>query len=67
MSDLQAGEWGIIVKVQGHGAFRKRITEMGFVRGQRIRVIKSAPMLDPVEYAIMGYQVALRRREADLF
>ena len=66
MSDLQAGEWGIIVKVQGHGAFRKRITEMGFVRGQRIRVIKSAPMLDPVEYAIMGYQVALRRSEADL-
>ena len=39
---------------------------MGFVRGQRIRVIKSAPMLDPVEYAIMGYQVALRRSEADL-
>lgn len=55
----------MIVKVQGHGAFRKRITEMGFVRGQRIRVIKSAPMLDPIEYAIMGYQVALRRSEAD--
>ena len=48
LSSLTTGQAGIIVKVQGYGAFRKRITEMGFVRGQKIAVIKSAPMLDPV-------------------
>lgn len=65
LSSLTTGQAGIIVKVQGYGAFRKRITEMGFVRGQKITVIKRAPMLDPVEYGIMGYQVALRRSEAE--
>ena len=65
LSSLQTGEKGIIVKVQGHGAFRRRITEMGFVKGQIISVIKSAPLLDPVEYQIMGYKVALRHAEAD--
>ncbi|MDD4820115.1 MAG: ferrous iron transport protein B [Flavobacteriales bacterium] len=65
LSALQTGQKGIIVKVQGHGAFRRRITEMGFVKGQIITVIKCAPMMDPVEYQIMGYKVALRHAEAD--
>ncbi len=66
LSDLRTAQSGVITKVLGHGSFRKRITEMGFVRGKTVRVVKNAPMLDPVEYEIMGYRVALRRSEAAL-
>ncbi len=66
LSDLHTGETGIITKVLGRGAFRKRITEMGFVKGKKVTVIKSAPLLDPIEYEIMGYKVSLRRSEAEL-
>lgn len=66
LSDLSTGETGVITKVKGHGAFRKRITEMGFVKGKTVNVIKNAPLQDPVEYEIMGYNVSLRRSEAGL-
>lgn len=66
LSDLKNNEKGIIVKIKGRGAFRKRITEMGFVKGQEITVIKPAPLKDPVEYRIMGYEVSLRNAEAEL-
>ncbi len=66
LSDLQTGAEGIIVKILGHGAFRNRITEMGFVKGKKVRVIKNAPLRDPVEYEIMDYKVSLRRSEAKL-
>jgi len=66
LSDLQNNDTAIIIKVIGHGAFRKRITEMGFVKGKIVKVIKNAPLQDPVEYQIMGYNVSLRRSEAAL-
>ncbi len=66
LSDLQNNETGIITKVIGHGAFRKRITEMGFVKGKFVRVIKNAPLQDPIEYEILGFRVSLRRSEAAL-
>ena len=66
LSELTDNQEGIIIKVQGHGAFRKRITEMGFVKGKKVTVIKNAPLKDPVEYEIMGYEVSLRRSEASL-
>ena len=66
LTELNSSESGVIVRVSGHGSFRKRITEMGFVRGKCVKVIKNAPLLDPVEYEIMGYRVALRRSEAEL-
>lgn len=64
LSDLKPGEVGFIVKVLGHGAFRKRLTEMGFVKGKTVTVIKNAPLMDPVEFEIMGYNISLRRSEA---
>ena len=64
LSELKTGEEGIITKVLGHGAFRKRITEMGFVKGKKVAVIKNAPLQDPVEYKILNYNVSLRRSEA---
>lgn len=66
LSELTDNQEGIIIKVQGHGAFRKRITEMGFIKGKKVRVVKNAPLKDPVEYEIMGYEVSLRRSEAAL-
>jgi len=66
LSDLQNGEEGIIVKVKGYGSFRKRIIEMGFVKGKKITVIKNAPLKDPIEYKILDYKVSLRRSEAAL-
>tara|TARA_R110001583_G_scaffold16041_10_gene65198 strand:- start:3645 stop:6146 length:2502 start_codon:yes stop_codon:yes gene_type:complete len=66
LSELTDNQEGIIIKVQGYGAFRKRITEMGFIKGKKVTVIKNAPLRDPVEYNIMGYQVSLRRSEAAL-
>lgn len=66
LSELQNGEYGIISKVRGRGAFRKRIIEMGFIRGKKVTVIKNAPLKDPIEYSILGYEVSLRRSEAHL-
>src|SRR6056297_1030452 len=66
LSELELGEKAIIVKVKGHGAFRKRIIEMGFVVGQEISIVKKAPLKDPVEYNVMGYNVSLRNSEANL-
>lgn len=66
LSQLQNGESGVITKVLGRGAFRRRITEMGFVKGQKVTVIKNAPLKDPVEYNVMGYDISLRRSEASL-
>ena len=66
LSQLHTGQTGTIVKVLGHGAFRKRMIEMGFVRGHRIKVLMAAPMRDPVKYEIMNYEVSLRRAEAEL-
>ncbi|BDX39390.1 ferrous iron transport protein B [Tenuifilaceae bacterium CYCD] len=66
LSNLQNGEYGIISKVMGRGTFRKRITEMGFVKGKKVVVVKNAPLKDPIEYSIMGYEISLRRNEAAL-
>ncbi len=66
LSDLENGESAYITKVRGYGAFRKRITEMGFVSGTVIKAIKKAPLQDPAEYELMGYRVSLRRSEARL-
>ena len=66
LSNLQNGEVGVITKIVGHGAFRKRITEMGFVKGKSVKVIKNAPLQDPIEYELMGFRVSLRRSEARL-
>lgn len=66
LSDLKTGDSAVILKVLGHGGFRRRIMEMGFVRGKRVEVVMNAPLLDPIDYRIMDYNVSLRRSEADM-
>ena len=65
LSELKTGEKGVIVKVLGHGGFRKRIIEMGFVKGKTVEVLMNAPLQDPVKYKVMGYEVSLRHQEAE--
>ncbi|NDP20743.1 MAG: ferrous iron transport protein B [Paludibacter sp.] len=66
LSELKSGEKASIVKVLGHGGFRKRIVEMGFVKGKVVKAILNAPLNDPIKYSVMGYEVSLRRSEAAL-
>ena len=66
LTDLKTGESATIVKVLGYGAFRKRVMEMGFVRGKTVKVLLNAPLQDPIKYSILGYEVSLRRNEAEL-
>ena len=65
LSELNTGDKAYIVKVKGHGGFRKRIIEMGFIKGQQIEALLSAPLQDPVKYKVMGYEISLRRQEAE--
>lgn len=64
LSELKTGEKGVVVKVMGHGGFRKRIIEMGFIKGKIVESILNAPLQDPVKYKIMGYELSLRHDEA---
>lgn len=66
LSELKTGEKGVIVKVLGHGGFRRRIIEMGFIKGKTVEVLLNAPLKDPIKYKIMGYEISLRRQEADM-
>lgn len=66
LNELHTGDSAIIARIRGRGAFRKRLTEMGFIRGKNVTVVKSAPLKDPVEYRILECNVSLRRSEANL-
>ena len=66
LSELNTGDKGVIVKVMGRGAFRKRIIEMGFIKGKEVLVIQNAPLKDPIHYRVMGYDVSLRRKDATM-
>jgi len=66
LSDLKTGETGVVIKILGHGAFRKRVMEMGFVKGRPVNVVLHAPLKDPIKYSIMGYDVSLRKSESHL-
>ena len=65
LSDIEIGGRAVIVKVAGHGGFRRRIVEMGFIKGKVVEVVNRAPLGDPIEYSVMGYNVSLRRSEAE--
>ena len=66
LSELNTGEKGVIVKVLGHGGFRKRIVEMGFIKGKTVEVILNAPLKDPIKYRLLDYEISLRRQEAEM-
>ena len=64
LSELREGQTASVVRVQGEGPFRRRLLEMGFLRGTEIYVEKYAPLKDPIELVLKGYHVSLRVDEA---
>jgi Fe2+ transport system protein FeoA len=64
LAELAPGGKATIVRIKGHGPFKKRLLEMGFIRGQEIYKVKLAPLADPAEYIIKDYHISLRREEA---
>ncbi len=64
LDQLNVGETGEVVRINAKGPFKKRLLEMGFIAGARVKVIKYAPLKDPVEYELKGYHVSLRHEEA---
>ncbi len=66
LSELESGKEAYIKEVLGDGEIKKRINEMGFIAGRKVKAIKLAPLKDPIEYDILGYKISIRKKEADL-
>jgi len=66
LDDLQPGERAMVLSVGGEGTIRRRLLDLGFVRGTIIEVVRRAPMWDPIEYRLRGFNLSLRAREAHL-
>lgn len=64
LSEFKEGERGLIARLNGKGRFRKRLQEMGFIKGAEVLVEKYAPLRDPIELVLKGYHVSLRVEEA---
>ena len=64
LMDLRAGEKATVKKVNGQGLLQRRLRDMGFVTGVSIKMVKPAPMGDPLEFKIRDYYLSLRKTEA---
>jgi len=65
LSELKPGERGIISKVTGDRALRRRLLDMGLTRGTEITVVRKAPLGDPIEFLLKGYNLSLRKKESE--
>jgi len=66
LSDLAPGQGCVVVNVQGGGETRRRMLDMGLVKGAEVTMIRKAPLGDPIEFEVCGYNLSLRKQEADL-
>ena len=64
LSEIPGNQECVIIRINGTGDFHDKVMSMGFVPGERLKVIKNAPLHDPIEYLVMGSHVSLRRSEA---
>ena len=64
LKEVRIGESRSVVKVQGEGALRQRILDMGLTKGTRVTVRRVAPLGDPIEVTVRGYELSLRKAEA---
>ncbi|RJS76277.1 iron transporter [Candidatus Bathyarchaeota archaeon] len=65
LSELKTGEKAIIIQVQGSGALRRRLLDMGLVRGTEIEMVRKSPLGDPLEFLVKGYNLSLRKMECE--
>ncbi|GAA2936009.1 FeoA family protein [Enterococcus raffinosus] len=66
LDQLNAGEQGIVVNVHGTGAVKRRLMDMGLTKGTQVKVVKLAPLGDPIELRVRGYELSLRKSESEM-
>ena len=66
LKDVKVGKSAKVVKVHGEGAIKRRIMDMGITKGVEIRVRKVAPLGDPLELTLRGYELSLRKADAEM-
>ena len=66
LKEVGVGETVTVVKVAGHGPLRRRIMDMGIIRGTEIHIRKVAPLGDPIEVMVRGYELTLRRADVEI-
>ena len=64
LNDIEIGERAVIARLHGEGAVRRRIMDMGLVKGTEVLVRKVAPIGDPIELTVRGYELSIRKDEA---
>ncbi|MBO5713040.1 MAG: ferrous iron transport protein A [Clostridia bacterium] len=65
INNLKIGESGVVKKLYGEGAVKRRIMDMGITKGAIVTVIKVAPFGDPIELTVRGYELSIRKEEAE--
>ena len=66
LRDVKVGETVTVVKLHGEGAVKRRIMDMGLTRGTEVYVRKVAPLGDPIEVKVRGYELSLRKADAEM-
>ena len=66
LKDIAVGKTATVVKLHGEGAVRRRIMDMGLTKGVLVRVSKLAPLGDPMELTVRGYELSIRRADAEM-
>ena len=66
LRDLKVGESGVIERLHGEGALKRRIMDMGLTRGTEVFVRKVAPLGDPLELNVRGYELSVRKADAEM-
>ena len=66
LKDVKIGESSVIEKLHGEGALKRRIMDMGLTRGTQVYVRKVAPLGDPMELTVRGYELSVRKADAEL-
>ena len=66
LRDVAVGQTAIVAKIHGEGALKRRLMDMGITKGTEIYVRKVAPLGDPVEATVRGYELSLRKEDADI-
>ena len=66
LRDLKPGDTSVVVKLHGEGALKRRIMDMGLTKGTELYVRKVAPLGDPMELTVRGYELSVRKGDAEL-
>ena len=66
LRDVKVGETSTVLKIHGSGALKRRIMDMGITKGTEILVRKVAPLGDPIEVKVRGYELSVRKDDADI-